>query len=530
MSEPTARNSLTRRISGQAALLMAAFGLGQGLSLARNALLGHWLSRSDFGIAATITLALQLTEMLSDLGVDRHIVQSKDGDDEKLQAAGHAVLVGRGVLTALVLYLCAGPIASFFHVEDAAWAFQLAALAPLIRGFSHLDVRRFQRRFDNRAFVLIEVVPQAAALALMLPALHVMPGYEAVAVVLVVQAAIAWAATALLAERRYRLDFDVGHMKRMLAFGWPIWLSAFPLVAVYQGERVIVGRMFGVEALAAFTVTFMATMLPGLAAGKIGHALMLPLLSAVSSRPRRFLRRVRVMSEATTIAAAVYVSLFVIAGEALIPIAFGPAYHGLGALAGCLAMMWSLRIIQAVPGIALMSIGVTGPLLVAGCLRALALPAALWLALEGASLPMVALAGVGGEAVSLVYVCFALGRRCPGLAGVMLRRSLFLVPGGTAAVFLSHTVPAASGVVLPVAVVIGLSSALVMAGLAVMPGIRRMLELRLRSHRSGWPFASRKADRAAGALQSAPRSSPVNPVTASDVNTRPMIISRTTST
>ena len=489
MSEPDTRASLMRRISGQAALLLAAFGIGQGLSLARNALLGHWLSRSDFGIAATITLALQLTEMLSDLGVDRHIVQSKEGDDERLQAAGHAVLVGRGILTALVLYLCARPIAGFFHVEEAAWAFQLAALAPLIRGFCHLDVRRFQRRYDNRAFVLIEVVPQAAALALMLPALNFLPGYEAVAVVLVVQAAIAWGISALVAERRYRLNLDLSQMRRMLAFGWPIWLSAFPLVAVYQGERVIVGRMFGVEVLAAFTVTFMVTMLPGLAAGKIGHALMLPLLSAVRSRPRRFVRRVRVMVEATTLAAAVYLVLFVIAGEALIPLAFGPAYRGLGPLAACLGLMWSLRIVQAVPGIALMSIGETRPLLVAGCLRALSLPVALWLALEGASLPVVTLAGAGGEAMSLIYISIALGGRCPGLCGVMLRRCLFLLPAGTAALFFAHAVPAGSGVVLPVAVVIGLASALVMAGLATMPGIRRMLDLRLRL-RARWMRAA----------------------------------------
>lgn len=484
MSDTNTRASLMRRISGQAALLLGAFGIGQGLSLARNALLGHWLSRSDFGMAATITLALQLTEMLSDVGVDRHIVQSKDGEDERLQAAAHAVLVARGVLTALVLFACAGPVARFFHIEDAAWAFQLAALAPLIRGFCHLDARRFQRRYDNRAFVIMEVAPQAAALALMLPALYVMPGYAAVAVVLVAQAGFAWAISRLLAERRYRLEFDPVHMRRMLAFGWPIWLSAFPLVAVYQGERVIVGRMFGVEALAAFTVTFMATMLPGLAAAKIGHALMLPLLSAVRSQPRRFLRRVRVMTEATTLAASVYLALFVVAGEALIPIAFGPSYRGLGALSACLGLMWSIRMIQAVPGMALMSFGETRPLLIAGCLRALALPVALWLAISGASLPMMALAGVGGEIVSLVYVAMAAGSRCPGVAGMMLRRSLFLAPTCAVALFLFGAVPAGSGPVLPVAVVVGLSSALMMGGLAVMPGLRRMLDLRF--NRSGW--------------------------------------------
>ena len=62
MSTPTDAG-LKRRVAGQGMLLFAGFGLAQGCSFARNALLGHLLSKSDFGIAATITLTLQLLEM-----------------------------------------------------------------------------------------------------------------------------------------------------------------------------------------------------------------------------------------------------------------------------------------------------------------------------------------------------------------------------------------------------------------------------------------------------------------------------------
>ena len=61
----------SRRIAGQGALLFSGFAAAQALSFVRNVLLGHALSRGDFGIAATIALILQLIETLSDLGSDR---------------------------------------------------------------------------------------------------------------------------------------------------------------------------------------------------------------------------------------------------------------------------------------------------------------------------------------------------------------------------------------------------------------------------------------------------------------------------
>ncbi|MFM1817004.1 MAG: hypothetical protein RLZ98_3699, partial [Pseudomonadota bacterium] len=59
-----------RRIAGQSAVLFGGYTLVQAAALARNMLIAAWLSKGDFGIAATILLVLQLVETLSDLGAD----------------------------------------------------------------------------------------------------------------------------------------------------------------------------------------------------------------------------------------------------------------------------------------------------------------------------------------------------------------------------------------------------------------------------------------------------------------------------
>lgn len=76
--QETQGQSLTSRIARQGTLLFGGFAAAQVFSFARNAIVAHWLSKGDFGIATAILLLLQLLDTLSDLGADRLIVQARD--------------------------------------------------------------------------------------------------------------------------------------------------------------------------------------------------------------------------------------------------------------------------------------------------------------------------------------------------------------------------------------------------------------------------------------------------------------------
>lgn len=477
------RSSLPRRVLGQGALLFSGFAVSQGLSFVRNAMVGHWLSKGHFGIAATITLALQMLDTLSDVGADRLIVQASDGDEPRMVATAHATLLLRGLIAAFLLYAGSGAIAEYFRIPEAQPAFALAALVPLIKGFMHLDPRRAQRRLDNRAFLAVEVLPQLVALALLVPLLRFTGSYLAVVWVAVAQAMACVVASHVFAERWYRLSLDRRYLRRLVAFGWPIWLSAFPLIAVYQVDRIIVGREFGMEALAGYTAAFMLTMVPGLVAAKVGHALMLPLLSAAKRDTVTFESRFRLMAEGTILAAAVYAIFFLVVGDEVLPLAFGPNYHGLGTVLSMLALMWSVRMVQAVPGIALMAMSRTQPLLWAGVIRALSLSLVIVAIAMGQGVTGVAAAGILGELASLAYISAAARRVAPGLASVMLSRTAFLLPAALAGAVVGAELPPRSGLVISAATATLLSSAVVMLGLAVMPSLRSFIEAWLRPRR-----------------------------------------------
>lgn len=425
--------SFARLVAGQGAMLFSGFAASQVMSFLRNALLGHALAKGDFGIAAILTLLLQLLDSLTDLGVDRLIVQAPDGNRRRFVATQHLALVLRGVLIGAVLFLASPVIADFFAVPQATWAFAAIALVPIIKGFQHLDARRAQRTLNNRPFLLIETLPQAVALALTLPVVRAVPDFGAVVWLSLAHAITTLVVSHLVAERRYRIVFDAAILKRLIDFGWPIWLSAFPLIAVYHGDRIMIGRLIGMEELAGYSAAFMVAMVPGLIAGKVGQSLMLPLFAAARDRPAVLAQRFAAMTEATAFVAAMYLATAMLLGGFLLEVAFGPNYIGLGAVMSWLAAMWSMRMLQAVPGMVLMAAGQTKPFLVAGMIRATALIPAGLAAANGYGLEAVAACGVAGEFASLAYVAQRMDTQAARLSGIFTKRALFLVPAALVA-------------------------------------------------------------------------------------------------
>lgn len=469
----SSRRPAGRPLLNQGMLLFSGFGAAQVLSFVRNALIGHALSKDNFGIAATITLILQMIEMLSDLGADRLIVQAPDGAEPRFIRAAHTLLAVRGIVLAALLFVAGPAIAHAFSVGHAAHAFQLVSLVPLIKGFMHLDFRLAQRAFDNRPQMLVEVVPQAVALLLTVPLLAMTRDYNAVVALSIALAIASVALSHALASLPYRFAADRALLKRQLAFGWPILASALPLIAVYQGDRLIIGSLSGMEALANYTAAFMITMVPGLIAAKVGHAMMLPLFSDAVRRQQPLLSDFKIAAEGTVLLAALYLTGFIVCGGAVLPIVFGAHYSGLAAVTAWLAAMWALRMIQAVPGMALMAHGDNKPFVVAGGIRAAALPVVFYAATHSASIATLAAIGFVFEALSLIYVAWRLEKLELGLGRVVLIRASFLIPAALVAKIAAAATPQSPAY----AIVIAASVMLAVGGAAIslMPSLNRVV-------------------------------------------------------
>ena len=420
------RAAFVRRIAGQGVLMLAGFGGAQLLGFLRNILLAHLLSKGDFGTSAALTIALQTFELISDVAVDRMVLQSANYDDQRTIATGHTVLLARAALMSFVLWAAAPWFAWLFGLYDATLAFRAVALIPLLKGFMHLDCRIAQRQLDNRAAVLVEVIPQALALATVWPAVHFAHDYTAVLWVTCVQAFATSLVSHILARTRYRLGCDATQLMRFARFGWPILLGAIPMLAVFQGERAMVARYEGAEALAGYTVAFLITMVPATLASRVGFSLMLPLLAEPDTTAAHRNDRFTLMFELSVLAASLYLVGFLTLGGQVVRLAFGHNYEGYGAATGALALMWALRLVQAPLGAFLMSTGDNRPLLIAGMVRACALVPTFLAAHAGMSLATLGLCGASGELASILYFAWWLRSGYPALSQMMLSRTAFV--------------------------------------------------------------------------------------------------------
>ena len=230
-SVTVAAPSLNRRVAGQGALLLGGVVAGQLFAFARHAVLAYGLARGAFGTAMAILLTLQLIEALTDLAPERLILQADDGPTAKLISVGHTVAILRGIAGAALLYCATDWIAAFFSIPDAAPAFAMMALVPLIKGLQHLDQRRAQRRLDNGPAMLVELVPAVLGLALAWPLVRLLGSYDVIVWLFIGQALAQVAVSHAIAREPYRVARDPETLRRSLAFGWPMIAAALPQAA-----------------------------------------------------------------------------------------------------------------------------------------------------------------------------------------------------------------------------------------------------------------------------------------------------------
>ena len=365
------------------------------LLLARNLLVARLIPVSDYGVAATFAIAMAVVEMASSLGLQQQIVQAKDGDDPKFQAALQGFQVLRGVLAGIVLFALAGPLATFMGVGEVAWAYQILAVVPVLNALQHFDIHRLNRDMVFGPVVLTGAVPALVSLIVVWPLATALGDYRVMLWAIVVQAVLMTVFSHITAQRAYLLVWDAKVMRESLAFGWPLLINGILLFAVFQGDKVIVGRAMGMETLAIFAMGFTLTLTPTLVMAKSAQNFFLPQLSRVEGAAFDSLAQVTV--EAALLMSAVLIVGVALLGPPLVALLLGVKYANLAPLLLWLAISQAVRVMKAGPAIVALARGETSNAMWANVARVVVLPLIWWAAVQGADLVTLIWIGIAGE-------------------------------------------------------------------------------------------------------------------------------------
>jgi len=421
--------------------------------LARNLIVARLISVEDYGIAATFAISMAVVEMVSQLGLQQQIVQAKDGEDTRFQAGLQGFQVLRGVLSGMVLFLAAGWIADFLNIPDVAWAYQVLALVPVLTALQHFDIHRLNRQMRFWPVVLTGAVPALISLAAVWPLYLWLGDYRVMLWAIIVQMALMTLVSHVVAERPYRLLLDRVIMAGSLRFGWPLLVNGILMFGVFNGDKLIVGRVLGMETLAIFAMGFTLTLTPTLVMAKSAQNFFLPQLSKIDRSTKEGATQFQHLSMTTLQASLVNGAILMIAialfGALLVQLLLGQKYVSLIPLLMPLAVLQAMRVAKSGSAVVALSVGHTANAMQANMIRVATLPLVWYSVVQGANLLSVIWIATAGEALGYFLSLWLLSRR----TGTQLGQMIWPVSCFAILIFTAVMVPLSLGWVLQAALI-----------------------------------------------------------------------------
>lgn len=369
-------------------------------SLFRNILVARLISVEDFGLASLFALTMMIVEMVSNLSIDKIIVQASDGNEPIFQNTGQAFQVARGFFGGAIMYFAAEYVSKFFNVAHATWAFQVLALIPVIKGFSHLDLARFQREMKFSPLVWSELIPQLLTLVIAWPLAVWIGDYSVMLWIIIVQTVASTVLSHFLSERPYRWSWDYEIITRMIRFGWPLLFNGLLIFVILQGDKAIIGRAFSMDTLGWYSAAFTLTLAPAMFVGKISQSLLLPFLSKAKDDKELFGLRFAIAIQSYLIFGVVIGLIFTCAGTELLALLYGKQYVNGATVIIWLGLMQAVNVAKAGPMITAMAQADTKIPMFSNLVRGVVFLLVIAMVFFGWGIKAVAISGLVGEVLA----------------------------------------------------------------------------------------------------------------------------------
>jgi O-antigen/teichoic acid export membrane protein len=328
----------------------------QLVRLTSNLFLTRYLAPDAFGLMAVAFTLFGFISMLSDIGINVNIVQSKRGDDEIFLQTAWTLQCIRGLLVALFIIVASAglwviqaldwvPSVSTYAHPNLIWILLTISICAAIDGFLSVNYHKAERNLIQHQRVLLDLlavlipVPLMAAWVMMSPSVWALVGGALCGVTIKVLGSF-W----LFRGVTHRICFDKNSVQELLGFGKWVLLSSLLGFLALQGDKLLLAgfmtsREFGWFAIAGLIVGAMESMV-----GRVLSSVVFPVFAqAARTGSEEFTRvyyKMRGITDPLILLAAG--GLFVL-GDELINLMYPPEYQNVGwmvqILAGRLALL-----------------------------------------------------------------------------------------------------------------------------------------------------------------------------------------------
>lgn len=318
--------------------------------------LARLLVPEDFGVVAAATVIISLSQVFSDAGLSKALVQRQDKRDESANIVFWFNLA-IGLVIVAVLLIGAPLIAAFFHDPRIAPVVRVLSLQVLLAAFSSVHTALLQKDLNFKELFWVRIITSVAPAVASIPLAVSGLGYWALVAGTLVgqfaQSAVLWARSGW----RPTLAVDRSLAFDLLDFGK--WAMFSGLLIWFYGwmDAIVVGHFLGARDMGLYrTGNTFVTMIFGLA-----FPPLLPVLYSLLSRAQHDLPRLRsalatVVHAMTLVALPVGCYLFVV-DQQLADVVFGASWQGVAPVIGVMALVHAFSWIVGANGEVYRAIG-----------------------------------------------------------------------------------------------------------------------------------------------------------------------------
>ncbi len=233
----------------------------QLFGLTRLIILARILAPDDFGLMGIALLTMATLDTFSQTGFQAALIQKKKNIESYLDSAW-TVMMLRGFVLFVILYIIAPYAALFFNTLEAKPIIQVIGVAVLLQAFTNIGVIYFQKELEfNKQFVY-QLSGTLADFIVAVSAALILKNVWALVFGLLAGNAVRFIVSYLIHPYRPRFSFDLQKVKELFGFGkWALG-SSIIMFLIIQGDDGFIGKFLGVTMLGFYQMAYKISNMP----------------------------------------------------------------------------------------------------------------------------------------------------------------------------------------------------------------------------------------------------------------------------
>ncbi len=312
-------------------------------------ILARLLLPEYFGIASLIFVVPNLLNLITLIGFEFTLIQSKE-DPKKYLNEAWTLDILRKVIIFIIIFFSAPLIANFFHLKNAIWAIRLSGIFLVISGFSNIAQLYFFKDIDFKKIFIRDIVGSffyvviSIGLAIFYKSFWPLffgyiGQYFSIAII-----------TYVLHEYRPHLSFKFKKLKELISyskwiFGQNIIINSIPMI-----ENGIIGRMIDATSVGLYTRAKSLAILPSSPLFGIFDKVTYPAYARIQNAYEKIQDGLIKSLELLFFLTVPFILLFLKYGHRIILIFLGEKWIGIDALLKILLIAVTINVLNVLSG------------------------------------------------------------------------------------------------------------------------------------------------------------------------------------